>query len=93
MEKYARKTKLSLDFKSTNSADSIWSFTVCDIYNEDCVWRRCDVIGASKVMDLFDAFLPYDNVKIDVPQWETVMVERKKKRNVGQKDDVETVEI
>ena len=92
LEKYARKTKLSLDFKSTNSADSIWSSTVCDIYNEDCIWRRCDVCGASKVMDLFDAFLPYDNVKIDVPQWETVMVESKKKRNVEQKDDVETVE-
>ena len=43
-------------------------------------------------MDLFDAFLPYENFKIDVPQWETVMVERKKMRNVEQKNDVETVE-
>ena len=42
-------------------------------------------------MDLFDAFLLYDNVKIEVPQWETVMVERKKKRNVEQKDDVENM--
>ena len=34
----ARFEKLETDYKMVANADSIWKVTVCDIYNEDCVW-------------------------------------------------------
>lgn len=79
LEKFARKKKLPLDFKSTRSADVIWTSTVCDKYNEDCVWRRCDKCGTFKVMNLFDLLLPYNDEMIDIYQWKSVLVKRKKK--------------
>ena len=35
----ARKDKLHLNFKEVTTSDYIWQLTVCDIYNEDCVWE------------------------------------------------------
>ena len=90
IERFARKKKLSLDFMSTNSADAIWIPTVCDKCNEDCVWQQCNKCGALKALYLLKAFLPYNDVKIEVPQWETVMVERKK--NV-QQENVEDMNL
>ena len=83
--KFARKKKLSLNSKSTNSADAIWIPTVCDKYNEDCAWQWCDKCGAFKGLYLLKAHLTHNDVKIEVPQWETVMIEMEKKKKYNRK--------
>lgn len=54
-----------------------YGYQVCDKYNEDCLWWWSDKCGAFKALCLLKAVLPYNDAMIEVPQWETVMVERK----------------
>ena len=46
---FARKKKFVFDFKTGSTADNIWTVTVCDKYNQECIWRRCNICGASKI--------------------------------------------
>ena len=63
---------------------------MCDKCNEDCVWQQCNKCGALKALYLLKAFLPYNDAKIEVPQCETVMVERKKNE---QQENVEDMNL
>ena len=49
----ARFEKLETDYKMVANADSIWKVTVCDIYNEDCVWRKCEKCTPKSIEKLF----------------------------------------
>ena len=43
LQNKARTEKLkTVDYKKTSNADSIWKETVCDMYNEDHVWQKCE---------------------------------------------------
>ena len=72
----ASKDKIQLYFKEVSTADDIWQLTVCDIYNEDCVWRRC-----SKCKANISKLLPFQDVnsEIEYYQWKNDIVERKDK--------------
>ena len=69
----ARKDKIQLNFK-VSTADDIWQLT--DIYNEDCVWRRCSKCKASN----FKLF-PFQDVNSESEYWqrENVIVDKKPK--------------
>ena len=75
----ARFEKLETDYKMVANADSIWKVTVCDIYNEDCIWRKCEKCTPKSIEKLFP-FKDTDDI-IEYFQWETVMVERNEKKN------------
>ena len=74
-----RFEKLETDYKMVANADSIWKVTVRDIYNEDCVWRKCEKCTPKSIEKLFP-FKDTDDI-IEYFQWETVMVERNEKEN------------
>ena len=69
--------KLKLDFKTISSADNIWDVTICDKYNKDCIWRKCNNYSAEKVFLLFP-FIVKSKI-IELFQWENVLVERDNK--------------
>ena len=75
----ARFEKLETDYKTVANADSIWKVTVCDVYSEDCVWRKCEKCTPRSIEKLFH-FKHTDDI-IEYFQWETVMVERNEKKN------------
>ena len=76
----ARFEKLETDYKMVANADSIWKVTVCDIYNEDCVWWKCEKCTPKSIEKLFP-FKDTDDI-IEYFQWETVMVERNEKKEL-----------
>ena len=75
----ARNEPLEIDYKLIANADSIWKETVCDIYNEDCIWRKCEKCNPRSIEQLF----PFTDTStiIEYFQWETVMVERNGKKD------------
>ena len=77
---FARKKKVKINFKIASTADNIWKVTVCDVYNQDCIWRKCDSCGAVKVMDFFETLHPYLIDEVSVSQWKTVFMDREEKK-------------
>ena len=59
-------TKIQLHFKEVSTADDIWQLTVCDIYIEDCVWRRCSKCKASNISKLF----PFQDVNLEIEYYQ-----------------------
>ena len=81
LQNKAREKKLkTVDYQKISNADSIRKETVCDVHNEDCVWRKCEKWTPRSVEKLF----PFNNMDtvIQYYQWETVIVERKDKNDL-----------
>ena len=68
------------DYQKISNADSIWKETVCDMHNEDCVWRKCENCIPRSIEKLFQ-FYNVDTV-IQYCQWETLIVGRKDKKDL-----------
>ena len=75
--KFARQKKVMLDFKTINSADTIWSSTVCNIYSESCCWRRCEKCGTDDIDKLVEPIKQYSKEELELYQWQTIVVEKK----------------
>ena len=66
-----------LDFKTINSADTIWSSTVCNIYSESCCQRPCEKCGTDDIDKLVEPIKQYSKEELDLYQWQTIVVEKK----------------
>ena len=77
LRNFARSMKLDLDYKILANSDNIWEATVCDKYNCDCVWRKCDKCGCHVVTNLFSLH-QYEATTINVNQWESTIIEKEK---------------
>ena len=60
---------MQLNYKIISNADNNWKLTVCNIFENDCVWRKCENCNFEKIDDEFQPLQPNMEEEITVHQW------------------------